>query len=479
MCYDFKTTHYGAWNADHVTRTPVDVRKIFNNSNLVPLNDLILENGTLSLTTGKETSDTLRVRSVGYYKGSGVLVTPARLFVFAAIYYNADGTFNSKQEASYPLSRVFSFGKSDCTVRFIVGKGDGTIPITVEDVKPIYSLEFLQEEIKGFEPVKNTVDSYDEHFTYIDEQTLSSASFSRKNVIKAKVQAESSLSVLHTNGNMLYTAIAPPTRTDVTITKNSDGSIKVSGTTTSTLNITFVADNNRRLLKAGTYTLSGGKSNSAYMVLGVTGVGEKTDKTGAGNTFAVASDTTFYAKLIITNGTTIDDTFYPMLNVGSYAIPYVKPALETLSVSSSWLDVGLYEGVNNLFATSNFTLNSRRFVQEAGNIINLKDFAEGDGVTDDSDAINNALQLAAGGTLLVPAGTYLFSKTLNVPSNTEVKGVGVSSKFKLADSFNLSSYYWRTGNAATRKPMICIASGADACKLSNFMLEGQTSAFKD
>lgn len=50
--------------------------------------------------------------------------------------------------------------------------------------------------------------------------------------------------------------------------------------------------------------------------------------------------------------------------------------------------------------------------------------AVGDGVTDDTAAIQAALTAGAGNAVFLPAGTYLITDTLSIPANTKLFGVG-------------------------------------------------------
>ena len=68
----------------------------------------------------------------------------------------------------------------------------------------------------------------------------------------------------------------------------------------------------------------------------------------------------------------------------------------------------------------------------------------GDGVTDDTNAIQSALNAGAGGTVLLPHGTHIVSKTLYIPDNTRLVGVGAGSVIKLASNAVLDSILWRT-----------------------------------
>ena len=68
----------------------------------------------------------------------------------------------------------------------------------------------------------------------------------------------------------------------------------------------------------------------------------------------------------------------------------------------------------------------------AKHVVNVKNYgAVGDGVTDDSSAINTALAL--GGTVVVPEGTYIV-RDLLVPNDTEV--IGENAKLILASGGN-------------------------------------------
>ena len=69
-------------------------------------------------------------------------------------------------------------------------------------------------------------------------------------------------------------------------------------------------------------------------------------------------------------------------------------------------------------------------------VVDVRDYgAKGDGATDDTDAFNAAMSAAAGKCLYIPAGTFLTTTGLRVPSNTVVTGAGIGvSIVKLSDS---------------------------------------------
>ena len=69
-------------------------------------------------------------------------------------------------------------------------------------------------------------------------------------------------------------------------------------------------------------------------------------------------------------------------------------------------------------------------------ILNVRDFmAVGDGVTDDSDSFQSALDTAlmcGGGAVYVPEGTYLISKQLKIPAGVVLVGDWCSPEIEAA-----------------------------------------------
>lgn len=63
------------------------------------------------------------------------------------------------------------------------------------------------------------------------------------------------------------------------------------------------------------------------------------------------------------------------------------------------------------------------------NFINVKDYgAQGDGVTDDTTAIQAAINAApSGGAVMIPAGVYLVTSTIQYPGNLTITGAGDSA----------------------------------------------------
>lgn len=104
------------------------------------------------------------------------------------------------------------------------------------------------------------------------------------------------------------------------------------------------------------------------------------------------------------------------LSFAAGAVLKIKPGC-TLEINSE-IDAPPMEIFNGPGAVSGKPLNHRVYPQWFG--------ARGDGNTDDSSALQNAADLAfrsLGRTLFIPAGRYLFSKTIVVKCNIECAGV--------------------------------------------------------
>ena len=119
-----------------------------------------------------------------------------------------------------------------------------------------------------------------------------------------------------------------------------------------------------------------------------------------------------------------------------------------------------------------------------GRVATLTDFGTaGDGATDDTAAIKQALTACAGKTLYVPAGTYLFSETLEIKSGTRIIGCGESSVFKLANTYTLTPYSWRPEDEAATSlykwPMVHLSTDTNGVTIENIKIVGQTNAFVD
>jgi hypothetical protein len=81
--------------------------------------------------------------------------------------------------------------------------------------------------------------------------------------------------------------------------------------------------------------------------------------------------------------------------------------------------------------------NARNLGNRATEIVSVRDYgARGDGVTDDTAAIQAAIDATpAYGTTVFPAGTYIISAALNLKSNLTIDGQGATIRAKAAVNF--------------------------------------------
>ncbi|ATD82758.1 hypothetical protein CNY67_06955 [Desulfovibrio sp. G11] len=93
----------------------------------------------------------------------------------------------------------------------------------------------------------------------------------------------------------------------------------------------------------------------------------------------------------------------------------------------NWLnEVGTEVGSHS-YVTAKETVTARSLADRFADVVNVKDFgAIGDGVVDDTAAIQAALDVASGKCVYIPAGVYVISgEGCRVPSNCAVIGAGI------------------------------------------------------
>lgn len=348
----------------------------------------------------------------------------------------------------------------------------------------------LSENTNAVEETKDTLDG-------ALNQIFNSATDSGETVIVntfpsiAKITVQNDLDVKHTGKNILafpYQYAEPQTINGIKYTPNADGSITVTGTATAASTYSVVHENTslRRPIKAGTYTLSGtpegGGRDTAYMLLSGIGQGNLFDY-GSGVSFTITADKTFYLKISVLSGQTVDMTFKPMIEHGSVKTSWESYKGENIAVNENAL-INLFGGTDvfsadNIFAVTYYTNSTTET-----DTLNLKDFgAAGDGVNDDTAFIKAALVASAGKTLFIPEGIYKFSETLKIPSNTKVIGCGSTSVLKLSSTFTLTPYEWRPedgiATSVYKYPFVQLEENTKNCVLCEFVIEGQIDAFVD
>lgn len=337
-------------------------------------------------------------------------------------------------------------------------------------------LDDMEDEITD---VKADYDELENNF-YVKSDNTGNFINLPPEVKKVILSASEPTTVLHCGKNLLAKPYYhnSPLINGVQFTYNSDGSITATGTATANASFVFVNSESRKAIKKGTYHLSGCPNNlDVSLIFSLTGVGDIKDE-GEGVTIDVGQDSTYYMRFLVRSGTTINTTIYPMLNYGNEPNTWEEYVSENISVNNE-VNVNLYEGVNNLISENTFV--AEIFVAKETNIINLRESgAVGDGVTDDTDALNSALQSAKYKTLYIPKGTYLISGTINVPSNTKVIGCGSESVIKLANVFELTGYNWRNySQFTTRYPIMITDENSKNCVFKDFSIVGQTATFVD
>ena len=118
------------------------------------------------------------------------------------------------------------------------------------------------------------------------------------------------------------------------------------------------------------------------------------------------------------------------------SVPYTF-ATATSPIPLANLDanfVAVGSSANVSFITAGTGANATTVQAKLRTMISVKDFgATGDGSTDDTTAINNALVAASGNSLYFPAGTYICT-TLSVYSNTALIGAGAGATMIKAKS---------------------------------------------
>lgn len=134
-------------------------------------------------------------------------------------------------------------------------------------------------------------------------------------------------SVFVSGNNLLPKAVRTETTGGITFTPNPDGSILVSGTATT--NVGYSCAHFKRALLGRTVCLSGGSMQAQVLInerlssgAFVRNVLVDRGQGMSGTLTKQKEDNILYATIQVLAGTTVNTTIYPMLNVGSTALPY-------------------------------------------------------------------------------------------------------------------------------------------------------------
>ena len=110
----------------------------------------------------------------------------------------------------------------------------------------------------------------------------------------------------------------------------------------------------------------------------------------------------------------------------------------------------------------------------AGTPNNVRDFgAKGDGITDDSAAIQSALDLQ--GRVYIPAGTYLVNTTLRIKSNTKLYGDGIEATILKEGGDGTTLPGMNTSILENQAYVDTDPAGNDSMHVENIAFHGQRS----
>jgi hypothetical protein len=111
-----------------------------------------------------------------------------------------------------------------------------------------------------------------------------------------------------------------------------------------------------------------------------------------------------------------------------------NPIFEGYPITRSQISLPLL-GTDSSFVQAGDDAVTRTLQDKAREFFSVKDFgAIGDGVANDTDAIQAALDQNSGGSVFLPAGTYLISDTLYIPPATALYGEGSGDNWQSSSS---------------------------------------------
>ncbi len=143
-------------------------------------------------------------------------------------------------------------------------------------------------------------------------------------------------------------------------------------------------------------------------------------------------------------GTIYIDQSNDQITYTSVSSAYTELEQLTTSASSQYARIRVVTGsgyTNSGYAyLSGTTAISGAIIDNGGQVFNVLAYgAKGDGVTDDTAAINGLLSGVTGGIIYAPPGTYIISAKLLLPSNIVLLGAGSGTIFRLASNTSLGT----------------------------------------
>ena len=149
----------------------------------------------------------------------------------------------------------------------------------------------------------------------------------------------------------------------ITFDVNNDGTIKVTGTVSNYTTFDFVKKRGEYELLPGTYNIRGGISNDIYIrvqnVTTSTDVTIATD-TGNGATFTLTEKSKIYIYLQIKNNITVDETIYPMLELGQISHGFEPPAESNMAIKNELDHVFSDEWTQRTYEAGEYAVDGNR-----------------------------------------------------------------------------------------------------------------------
>ena len=239
----------------------------------------------------------------------------------------------------------------------------------------------------------------------------------------------------------------------VTVKSQADGSILVNGEYVSANDAYIPLITDEYELPAGmTFTISQNMdvTEGLQIIYSNRGISSGTTRTVTLNTASLCNAQRNMFR--ISNGawTFNNVVFKPQVEIGSSATTWEKYDGKHVTASASDAETSVnYKCGSTMVAIWNgnasVTLQTEEYeyIGYNGYANVIRKGAKGDGVTDDSDVLQDVINKNR--KVYIPSGKYLITKTIIIPSNTEVMGDGVSTEFIcLGTASTLTPFQWST-----------------------------------
>lgn len=110
-------------------------------------------------------------------------------------------------------------------------------------------------------------------------------------------------------------------------------------------------------------------------------------------------------------------------------------------------------------------------------MVNAANYTVANGIVDDTEGLQKALDYAVGGELYIPKGTYKVSRTLFIHENTIVRGSGINTIIQLAQKPSLTGVVWRTDYKYPVITTDASVDGASNITIRDITIYGDTTTY--